>query len=235
MKLTENLHILEILEPNFFGTVHNHNVVFIENAYKNGLVMVDTSLPGNMDLISSFLKKIHYSINDIAYIIVSHYHPDHSGNVNAIKNISGAKVIAHENEEEALNNYMIFKLKYRDVKSVLNTNKKEFYDTVRRINNIKLDPIKIDIKIGREQNLGKLKIINSHGHTRGHISVLYNDILIAGDAINNTMHPMPPFRFFCYNYDEAVTSYHKLIRLKSRIIVPFHGEIFKREDVNNIY
>ncbi|WP_061951778.1 hypothetical protein [Acidiplasma cupricumulans] len=104
-------------------------------------------------------------------------------------------MIAHENEEEALNNYMIFKLKYRDVKSVLNTNKKEFYDTVRRINNIKLDPIKIDIKIGREQNLGKLKIINSHGHTRGHISVLYNDILIAGDAINNTMHPMPPFRF----------------------------------------
>ncbi|WP_175267025.1 MBL fold metallo-hydrolase [Acidiplasma cupricumulans] len=28
---------------------------------------------------------MHYSINDIAYIIVSHYHPDHSGNVNAIK------------------------------------------------------------------------------------------------------------------------------------------------------
>lgn len=217
-----------MLEPDFFGTVLNHNITFIEDGYKNGLAMIDTGLPGNMGIISNFLKKLKYNINDISYIFITHYHPDHTGNVNAIKEISGAKIIAGENEKEKLLNEDLFNIDYNDVKSTLNANEEEFYKTTDRINHIKRGKINADIYLKSEETFGNIKIINSPGHTKGHISVLYNNILIAGDAINNTYGIKPPFKFFCEDYNEAVKSFNKLINIKSKIIIPFHGEIIEK-------
>ncbi len=225
--ISDNVHVLEMLEPEFFGTVLNHNITFIENGYKNGLVMVDTGLPGNIEIISNFLKKLNYTINDISYIFITHYHPDHTGNVNAIKEISDATVIASEKEKEKLLNEDLFNINYNNVKSILNVNREDFYKTTNRINNIKRGKINADIYLKSEETFDSIKIINSPGHTRGHISVLYNDTLIAGDAINNTNGIKPPFMFFCENYNEAIKSFNKLINLKSKIIIPFHGEIIK--------
>ncbi len=226
--ISGNVHILEMLEPDFFGTVLNHNITFIEDGYKNGLAMIDTGLPGNMGIISNFLKKLKYNINDISYIFITHYHPDHTGNVNAIKEISGAKIIAGENEKEKLLNEDLFNIDYNDVKSTLNANEEEFYKTTDRINHIKRGKINADIYLKSEETFGNIKIINSPGHTKGHISVLYNNILIAGDAINNTYGIKPPFKFFCEDYNEAVKSFNKLINIKSKIIIPFHGEIIEK-------
>ncbi len=226
--ISGNVHILEMLEPDFFGTVLNHNITFIEDGYKNGLVMIDTGLPGNMGIISNFLKKLKYNINDISYIFITHYHPDHTGNVNPIKEISGAKIIAGENEKEKLLNEDLFNIDYNDVKSTLNANEEEFYKTTDRINHIKRGKINADIYLKSEETFGNIKIINSPGHTKGHISVLYNNILIAGDAINNTYGIKPPFKFFCEDYNEAVKSFNKLINIKSKIIIPFHGEIIEK-------
>ncbi len=33
--------------------------------------------------------------------------------------------------------------------------------------------------------------------------------------------------FFCDDYAEAVKSFNKLINIKSKMIIPFHGEIIK--------
>ena len=225
--ISSNVHVLEMLEPDFFGTVLNHNITFIENGYKNGLVMIDTGLPGNIEIISNFLKKIKYSINDVSYIFITHYHPDHTGNVNAIKEISKAKVIANENEKEKLLNESLFNINYDDVKSTINVNKEDFYKTTARIDNIRRGRINADIYLKTEETFDNIKVINSPGHTKGHISILYNNILIAGDAINNTDGIRPPFMFFCDDYAGAINSFNKLINIKSKMIIPFHGEIIK--------
>ena len=225
--ISSNVHVLEMLEPDFFGTVLNHNITFIENGYKNGLVMIDTGLPGNTEIISNFLKKIKYSINDVAYIFITHYHQDHTGNVNAIKKISKAKVIANENEKEKLLNESLFNINYDDVKSTINVNKEDFYKTTVRIDNIRRGKINADIYLKAEETFDNIMVIDSPGHTKGHISILYNNILIAGDAINNTNGIKPPFMFFCYDYADAVKSFNKLINIKSKMIIPFHGEIIQ--------
>ncbi|MEM3353850.1 MAG: MBL fold metallo-hydrolase, partial [Saccharolobus sp.] len=71
------LRIMELLEPNFFGGVLNHNIVIIEKGPNGGLMMIDTGLPGYLEEISKFLRSWNFHIEDISDIVITHWHPDH--------------------------------------------------------------------------------------------------------------------------------------------------------------
>jgi glyoxylase-like metal-dependent hydrolase (beta-lactamase superfamily II) len=59
---------------------------------KGGKLLVDCGWPGTLPQFSAELKRKGIALGDIRYLLVTHFHPDHAGLAQEIKN-SGAKLI----------------------------------------------------------------------------------------------------------------------------------------------
>lgn len=69
----------------------------------DGLVLVDTGLPGNTRKILAYVHDTLECIpSDIEAIILTHYHLDHTGNAYELWDATGAKVAIHENDADCV-------------------------------------------------------------------------------------------------------------------------------------
>ena len=62
---------------------------------KNGKLLVDCGWPGTLPKLTAELKRKGSSLNEIKYLLVTHFHPDHAGLVQELKN-QGIKFILLE-------------------------------------------------------------------------------------------------------------------------------------------
>ncbi|ACP37387.1 MBL fold metallo-hydrolase [Saccharolobus islandicus] len=217
------VRIMELLEPEFFDTILNHNISVIENGPCGGLMIVDTGLPGYLDQIESYLKTWGYSLEDISDIVITHWHHDHAGNAMTIKRISDAKIYAHVDELENLENPPKYNIIYSDE---LGVSFSIFKKTMERINNLHYESVKVDVALKGGEELGGFKVIHVPGHTKGHIALFDGKYLIVGDAIRNVRNTLsPPLRIFSWNYDFAVNSFNYLVSLPYTVLIPYHGDI----------
>jgi hydroxyacylglutathione hydrolase len=65
-------------------------------AIDDGLLLVDTGMPGNAKRIVAFIESIGRHAADLRYIILTHCDLDHIGSVAALKELTGARVAIHE-------------------------------------------------------------------------------------------------------------------------------------------
>ncbi|AOL15407.1 MBL fold metallo-hydrolase [Sulfolobus sp. A20] len=224
VKLNDYVRVLELVEPNFFGRILNHNVVIIDKGPNGGLMMIDTSLPENLDNVEKYLGSWGFSIADVSDIVLTHFHPDHFANAMEIKKIAKAKIYAHELEELTILN----DVNYNEVKQEFNVSEEEFKLTMKRINSMHYKIPEIDVHLKGGEELGRFKVIHTPGHTKGHI-VLYNkEVLIAGDAIRNYNGLKPPIKFFSWNYEKAIEYFNYLLNLEYKYLVPYHGEVISK-------
>ncbi|WP_048057592.1 MBL fold metallo-hydrolase [Metallosphaera cuprina] len=224
-----DIRIMEMLEPEFFGGVLNHNIVIKEGGPSGGLLMIDTGLPGYLDAIENHLKAWGFSVEDISDIVITHWHHDHSGNASEIRRISKAKVYAHVNEIDFLRSPSKYDLSYDDVKDFMQISKQQFESTAKRINELKYESVYVDFPLKGGEVISKFKVIYVPGHTRGHIALFDGSYLITGDAVRGVNGvPSPPLRFFSWDYRLALESYNKLISLPYSVLVPYHGEVIYR-------
>ena len=66
------------------------------------VALIDTAMPGDLDLILENIKKIGYSVTDIGHILHSHGHIDHIGCTKAISALSGAKTYIGKGDEDTV-------------------------------------------------------------------------------------------------------------------------------------
>ncbi len=59
-----------------------------------GFVLIDTDFPDTLYLLMRSLKQFDIKISDIKYLIVTHFHPDHAGIAQDLKN-AGVKLVVH--------------------------------------------------------------------------------------------------------------------------------------------
>ncbi len=223
------VRVIELVEPDFFGTTLNHNIVMVEGGPSGGIMMIDTGLPGYLDEISKYLDAWGFSLEDISDVVVTHWHPDHSGNAEEIRRISKAKVYAHADEEEYLLHPRRFDLPYDSVKEELGIGEEEFQETLRRINGISFHPVTVDVKLKGGENLAGFKVIHVPGHTPGHIALHDGVVLVTGDAVRAPHgEPSPPLGFFSWDYVKALKSFKRLLSLPFRYLIPYHGEVVER-------
>jgi len=221
VRITKRVRIAELLEPEFFASVLNHNVTIIENGPNGGLMIIDTSLPENFDTLEKFLKSWGYSISDISDIVITHSHPDHFGNAERIKREAKAKIYAHELEE-----FRIEKVGFNEVKKTLkDVDQDEIKKTLDRINNMKIEIPTVDVKLKGGEELSGFKVLHVPGHTKGHIALFGEGVVITGDAVRNVGELAPPLEFFCWNYEQAVNSFKFLASLPYKVLIPYHGEL----------
>jgi len=64
----------------------------------DALVLIDTGMPGNTDNILRYIKGLGREPKDLASIIITHGHIDHMGSLYKLRDVTGAKAIAHADE-----------------------------------------------------------------------------------------------------------------------------------------
>ncbi len=77
--------------------VTGSNVVLLAD---ERMAVVDTGISGNGEAIVSYIRKIGRSPSDLRWIIVTHFHFDHSGSAAELHELTGARIVAHKDETE---------------------------------------------------------------------------------------------------------------------------------------
>lgn len=145
-----------------------------------GVTLIDTGLPKRDGAIVEVLSSIGRSVEDVRRIGITHAHIDHFGNAAVLHRRSGATVLAPE----------------RDAAAIRGEEKTPHPPVLDRLPFLKpvfgllpgADPVEVDAVIAEgEQNglPGDLEVIDTPGHTPGHISFLLEragGVLFVGDA-----------------------------------------------------
>ncbi|MEO0899623.1 MAG: MBL fold metallo-hydrolase [Bacteroidota bacterium] len=153
------------------------------------LCLIDTGYLGSFPLIEAAFQSLGIKLEDIQHIILTHIHPDHTGELEKIKNLSGATTWMHELDAKIFREGKVFRSPIKITPGLIN------FIIYQR--NIKRGPYQlpftdIDETLSDGDQfpfLGPNRIIHTPGHTEGHICLLLEDedCLIAGDLCVNVI------------------------------------------------
>ncbi len=205
------------------------NAYLIKN--DDNIALVDAGNASKTKRIVKKLTSLSLSPEDIQLIILTHTHYDHVGSLKEIKQISGAKVVVHENERQYLQNGS----------TPLPNGTMWFSKFIIRIINIlprgidNYSPVKAEITFTEKFDLNPFGIdayiLHTPGHTLGSSCVIVNGKTkkaIVGDTLfgifKNTV--FPPF---ADNPKLLLKSWNKLLNTEAQIFYPGHGKAFNRE------
>ena len=239
MKIANGLEMLEI-HDSMFGTpgVFNPTLIWDDSE----VVLVDTGLPGERELIRETVEKAGVTFDSISKIIITHQDTDHIGNLAAI--VKGStipvQVFSHEVEKPYIQGDLtpikMTPKRIAEMEVMLNKLPEEKRNKIKKtFSNL---TAKVDKTLEDGEVLpfcGGIQIIYTPGHTPGHICLYLKKYktLVSGDALNviegNLCGPNPEFTF---NMEEAVASLKKLSKYDIETVICYHGGIYSG-DVNN--
>ena len=75
--------------------------------FKGGKLLIDCGWPGTLPKLMAELKRKGISINEIKYLLVTHFHPDHAGITQELKKL-GTKLILLENQVDFVPHFAEF-------------------------------------------------------------------------------------------------------------------------------
>lgn len=137
------------------------NCYLVENG--DGLMLIDTGLPGNSSKIKAYVEDIlKRTPQDIKTIIITHNHFDHVGSLSKIKEITGARVAVHADDADYIRG------KTQHVGGSFITFIIKIYNGVYRNK-----PVELEILLHNGDVVGGYQVIHTPGHTKGSIC-LYN-------------------------------------------------------------
>jgi len=205
-----------------------------------GLVLFDAGYPNQREDFESEFSRLGFSIKDLAVIVLSHHDHDHIGSLNDLLSIN-RKIQIWANEIEA--NYISGKnkslrlLQAEEYNKTLSDNEKIFGEQF--VNYLKtIDTVPVDKIINDNENIcTDVKVINTFGHTPGHISLYLEEekILFAGDALaiedNKLVIANPQFTL---DMNETVKSIKKIINMNVSKVICYHGNEFIGNVTNSL-
>ncbi len=170
MEIIPNVHLI----PN---TVANPYLLIDPQ----GLTLIDAGLPGSHRKILRYLAGLGYAPGDLKRILITHADFDHVGGLAPLKAATGARVFASPAEAQAMaEGHASRPLKPRSAITRL------LFDLMAGL--FKPAPVKVDEMLVDGQIfpvLGGLRVVETPGHTPGHISLFAPSagILFCGDSI----------------------------------------------------
>lgn len=158
------------------------------------MALIDTGMPGNVRTILDFIKRLGRDPEELAHIIITHGHFDHTGSLSKLRRITGAKVLAHSDEvARTRNGTYVVAPRMESPRGIL-------VGVLARLGLFKSSPVDILLQDGGVlPYLGGLRVIHTPGHTNGSICLLLEErqVLFAGDTIINhadrLSRPLPLF------------------------------------------
>ena len=190
----------------------------------DGLTLIDAGLPGSHRKILGYLASLGYKSADLKRILITHADFDHVGGLAPLKAATGARVFASPVEARAIaEGHASRPLKPRSAITKL------LFDLMAGL--FKPAPVQVDELLSDGQILpvlGGLRVVETPGHTPGHISLFASSagILFCGDSIvsgEDGLHGSTGAN----NWDQAKSdeSVRKQAALGAHILCSGHGPV----------
>lgn len=171
----------------------------------DGWLMIDTGFPDTFSLLLQLLNQKDICVNEINYLIITHFHPDHAGLTQNLRDL-GTNLIVHEDQIPYMTKLNLFykknpKANFKDIISgntivLSDSNSNSFLES-----------------IGIHGNL-----ITTSGHSEDSVSlIIEDDCAFTGD--------LPPYHLMEAFDDLVITdSWDMLKKYNVKKIYPSHGE-----------
>lgn len=210
------------------------NVYLVPNVVANpyilvdvdGLTVIDVGVPFSHRKILAYVASLGRSAGDVKHIILTHSDVDHVGSLDALVKATGARTYASRIEADAI---AIGKPSRKSNPPGFSF-RRFIFTLLSPI--VKVRPVKVDEIIAEGQSLpvlGGLQVLETPGHTPGHISlyapaagILFcgDSMMTHGGAISASLAPG-----VTWDESEAKESVRKQAELGARIVCSGHGPV----------
>ena len=196
MKIEENIYALESTKGSYAYLINDKETI-----------LIDTGNPGKVKNILKEIESLNINPKNIKHILLTHHDVDHIGNAALLQKETGAILLASK----------------EDIPYILGDKSRPGIKKVASLILRSKKPEKIKSYNGQEIN--DIKIIQTPGHTPGHVSFLYKDILFAGDLVRNANGVLKKQPKMGNSDDKSLNeSIHKMSEYSFKWVCPAHGE-----------
>ncbi len=214
MKIIDNVYVVP--------GINAHAYLIVD---PDGITVIDAGLPRSEKKILAYVESLGKSAGDIKRILLTHSDVDHIGGLAALVKATGARTYASKIEAEAT----ALGKPSRPIKPSGSVMRHAMFTLLGPL--MKATPIQVDEILTDGQVLpilGGLRVVDTTGHTPGHISLFAPaaSILFCGDAMvvdDKGIHSSRP----ALTWDEAKAqaSTKKQAGLGAKIVCSGHGPI----------
>src|SRR4051794_13037910 len=193
-----------------FRYVHAHLVVV-----EDGVVLVDTGLPGRSVAFGRALAELRRRIGEVRTILLTHRHIDHTGGVAELRRRSGARVVAHALDAPAVAGATV--VPERSLVPRL---------AVRIMGRAEPAPVDDVLTGDGPAPAPGFTALHTPGHTAGHVSYLLDrggGVLFAGDAAMGGRRPRQTLRMTAEDPAMQARNVARLAELDFEAAVFGHG------------
>ncbi len=190
-----------------------------------GLTLIDAGLPGSSRKILKYMADLGYAPKGLHRIIITHADMDHIGGLAALKAATGARVFSSAIEAEAIARGKPSRpIQSRSLFRKILMGAMGLFKTAH----VQVDEFLTDGEV--LPVLGGLQVLETPGHTPGHIS-LYSPsstILFCGDSMVSTPEGLQSSRpSLTWDNTKADESTRKQAALGATIVCSGHGPVVK--------
>ncbi len=201
-------------------------------AADDGIVIVDCGFRDYAEQLPGALREIGRSEDEVAAVVLTHYHPDHAGAAQRIREATGARVSAPVGDAEGLRTGRIPTPRGL-VTSLWRPAMARYAAHIVRSGGMARVPV-AEVGEYAEGALAGLPLpltaIPAPGHTGGHCALLAEDygVLFVGDALSNvdffTREPRVHVLPFNEDSEVAVRSITRLAAVPAQVVAFGHGD-----------
>lgn len=175
MQVTERIHAIKIpFKVPVSPEMSIDRFAFVYLIFGDRIHLIDSGVAGAESIIWEYIKKQGREPEEVSSLIFTHSHPDHIGAAESIKRRTGCTVFAHRYEREWIED----------------TEQQFTERPVPGFHTLVEGPVEVDrlVDEGEELELEKktiCKIIHTPGHSKGSISLLFEEekALLTADAL----------------------------------------------------
>lgn len=175
MQVTERIHAIKIpFKVPISAEKAIDRFAFIYLVFGDKIHLIDSGVAGAASTVWAYIKEQGRQPEEVSSLILTHAHPDHIGSAKSVKSLTGCRVFAHKLEQEWIED-----------------TEQQFKDRpVPGFQTLVEGPVGVDHFLAGgetlelEQGLSG-KIIHTPGHSKGSISLLFEDekTLLSADAL----------------------------------------------------
>ena len=205
------------------------------------LTVIDAGLPGHWEQLSSLLTTIGRTVGDIVAVLLTHYHPDHLGCAEPIRQAAQARVFIHSADAEGARRGGVTPPITLGVtaRAMIRPATVRYLISSSRAGARRVPPITELATFADGERLdvpGHPRIIHAPGHTPGEciLHVEERDVVFAGDAIvtlDPTTGKAGPVVLGAPMTQDRARAFASLERIGATgagILLPGHGEPWRQ-------
>ena len=197
----------------------------------NGLVLVDTGMPGSEKLILKAVASLGRKPSDVKLILLTHRHWDHIGSAAALKKETSGRLVSHGFEKPYVAGTLVvitpraWSLYGRIARRVLAVAS----SMMKLFRLVKYHPVLVDEASDEESILDKVgldgSIVWTPGHTKGSVSLFINKsrVAIIGDLLMTKRGKLRE-PLFMENTTQTMSSVQRILDLHPVVLCPGHGK-----------